>query len=49
MVEKEDKSNTDLTKSLETMEDWYRAVIFDPSLNVLAKKNVDKVNQDELK
>lgn len=49
MVEKVDTSNSDLTKSLETMEDWYRAVIFDPSCNVLAKKNLDKVNQDELK
>ncbi len=48
MVEKDDKSS-DLSKGLETMEDWYRAVIFDTSLNVLAKKNVEKVNQDELK
>ena len=49
MVEKDDISNSDLSKSLGTMEDWYRAVIFDPSLNVLAKKNIEKINQDELK
>lgn len=46
MVEKID---TDLTKSLETMEDWYRAVIFDKNCSVLAKKNMDKINEEELK
>ena len=49
MVEKDDKSNTDINKALESMEDWYRAVIFDSSSEVLAVKNVDKVNKDELK
>lgn len=46
MVEKFDEN---LSKSLETMEDWYRAVIFDTSANILAKKNMEKVDEKELK
>ena len=41
--------NTDLTKQLESMEDWYRAVIFDSSLKVIAQKNIGKADESEFK
>ena len=47
MVEKLDSDN--LNKNLEMMEDWYRAVIFDTSCNVIAKKGMEKVDEKELK
>lgn len=36
-----------LDKSLADVEDWYRALIFDTKLNVVAAKNVS-VNEKEL-
>lgn len=48
MVEKIDL-NKDITKTLESMEDWYRAVIFDKNVNILSKKNLDKPDEKELR
>ena len=47
MVEKLDSDN--LNKNLANMEDWYRAVIFDTSCNVIAKKGIENVDDKELK
>ena len=44
-----ESDNKDLSKYLEEMEDWYRAVIFDSDGTEIAKKNVDKVDSKELK
>lgn len=38
-----------LSKALAGMEDWYRAVIFNKDLKVVAKKNLDSPNEGELK
>ena len=47
MVEKIDL-NSDVTKAMEGMQDWYRAVIFDKNLKVIAKKNLETVDEKEL-
>lgn len=47
MVESVNSDN--LSKALAGMEDWYRAVIFNKDLKVVATKNLEKVNEGELK
>lgn len=48
MVEKITDNKESINKALNEMEDWYRAVIFTPDLNVISKKNYD-VKESELK
>ncbi len=43
------ESTSDLNKSLEKVEDWYRVVIFTKDCEVIAKKNMEKVDQKELR
>ena len=48
MVEKLSKTEDPITDALNSMEDWYRAVIFTPELKVISKKNYE-VKENELK
>jgi hypothetical protein len=41
-------SKDSLEKNLASMEDWYRAVIFDNNSKVLASKNASKLDEREL-
>lgn len=47
MVEKIENAEA-ITKTLNSTEDWYRAVIFDAQAQVVAKKNYEP-NENELK
>ena len=38
-----------LTTELKSFEDWYKAVIFDKDCNIIASKNIDKLEEGELK
>jgi hypothetical protein len=41
-------SKENLEKSLELVEDWYRAILFDNSGKVVARKNASKLDDKEL-
>jgi hypothetical protein len=45
----ESTSKDGLDKQLAAVEDWYKAVIFDANCKVIASKNVNKVDEGELK
>jgi len=41
-------SKDNLEKNLNTMEDWYKAVIFDTNGKIVASKNASKTSEKEL-
>jgi len=38
-----------LEKELNTVEDWYKAVIFDSNAKIVASKNASKTDEKELR
>jgi hypothetical protein len=42
-------SKENLEKHLTSMDDWYKAVIFDSSAKIIASKNANKTDEKELR
>jgi hypothetical protein len=45
----ESNSKDNLEKNLNTMEDWYKSIIFDSSAKIIASKNANKTDEKELR